>query len=55
MYIAEISPPQVRGRLVAVSQLNIIVGILTAYFSNYVIASLLSAPRRKARRRRGVG
>jgi SP family xylose:H+ symportor-like MFS transporter len=44
LYIAEISPPQVRGRLVAVSQLNIIVGILTAYFSNYVIASILSAP-----------
>lgn len=44
MYIAEISPPQLRGRLVAVSQLNIIVGILTAYFSNYVIASLLPTP-----------
>jgi MFS transporter, SP family, xylose:H+ symportor len=44
MYIAEISPPQIRGRLVAVSQLNIIIGILTAYFSNYVIASILSPP-----------
>jgi MFS transporter, SP family, xylose:H+ symportor len=44
MYIAEIAPPQVRGRLVAVTQLNIIVGILAAYFSNYVIASLVSAP-----------
>jgi sugar porter (SP) family MFS transporter len=42
MYIAEISPPQTRGRLVAVSQLNIVMGILTAYFSNYVIASLLA-------------
>jgi SP family xylose:H+ symportor-like MFS transporter len=44
MYIAEIAPPQFRGRLVAVTQLNIIVGILTAYFSNFVIASLLSVP-----------
>jgi sugar porter (SP) family MFS transporter len=41
MYIAEISPAHSRGRLVAVSQLNIVLGILTAYFSNYVIASLL--------------
>jgi sugar porter (SP) family MFS transporter len=40
MYIAEIAPPQFRGRLVAVSQLNIIVGILTAYFSNYVIVAV---------------
>jgi len=40
MYIAEIAPPHARGRLVAVSQLNVVVGILVAYFSNYVIASL---------------
>ncbi len=39
MYIAEIAPPQLRGRLVAVTQLNIIVGILTAYLSNYVIVA----------------
>ena len=44
MYIAEIAPPDSRGRLVAVTQLNIIVGILAAYFSNYVIVSLLSSP-----------
>lgn len=44
MYIAEISPPKVRGRLVAVSQLNIVMGILVAYLSNYVIASLLDGP-----------
>jgi sugar porter (SP) family MFS transporter len=43
MYIAEISPPLLRGRLVAVSQLNIVAGILTAYFSNYVIAALFSS------------
>jgi sugar porter (SP) family MFS transporter len=40
MYIAEISPAAVRGRLVALSQLNVVAGILAAYFSNYVIAAL---------------
>ncbi len=44
MYIAEISPPQARGRLVAVSQLNIVTGILVAYASNYLIAWLVSGP-----------
>lgn len=34
MYIAEVSPAAVRGRLVAIAQLNIVVGILVAYFSN---------------------
>jgi SP family xylose:H+ symportor-like MFS transporter len=38
MYIAEISPAKFRGRLVAVAQLNIVFGILLAYFSNYLIA-----------------
>jgi sugar porter (SP) family MFS transporter len=41
MYIAEIAPPQVRGRLVATSQLNIVAGLVTAYISNFVIALLL--------------
>lgn len=40
MYIAEISPAQWRGRLVALSQFNIVLGILFAYISNYFIASL---------------
>ncbi len=40
MYIAEISPAKFRGRLVAVAQLNIVVGILAAFFSNYLIAQL---------------
>lgn len=40
MYIAEISPAKFRGRLVAVAQLNIVFGMLLAYFSNYIIASL---------------
>ena len=36
MYIAEISPARLRGRLVAVAQFNIVVGILVAFFSNYL-------------------
>jgi MFS transporter, SP family, xylose:H+ symportor len=43
LYIAEIAPPHSRGRLVAVTQLNTVLGILMAYFTNYVIASLFSA------------
>jgi SP family xylose:H+ symportor-like MFS transporter len=39
MYIAEISPARMRGRLVALAQFNIVMGILLAYFSNYVISS----------------
>jgi hypothetical protein len=38
MYIAEISPARLRGRLVAVTQFNIVLGILLAFFSNYLIA-----------------
>ena len=33
MYITEIAPARRRGLLVAVSQLNIVLGILAAYFS----------------------
>jgi sugar porter (SP) family MFS transporter len=40
LYIAEISPAAYRGRLVAITQLNIVVGILLAYLSNYIIGSL---------------
>ena len=39
MYIAEIAPPRQRGRLVATSQMNIVLGILVAYFSNYLMTS----------------
>lgn len=39
MYIAEISPAHYRGRLVAITQFNIVLGILLAFFSNYVIAT----------------
>ncbi len=40
MYIAEISPAKFRGRLVAITQFNIVLGILLAFFSNYLIARL---------------
>jgi sugar porter (SP) family MFS transporter len=37
VYIAEVAPAAWRGRLVGCFQINIVVGILVAYFSNYVI------------------
>jgi SP family arabinose:H+ symporter-like MFS transporter len=37
MYISEFSPPRLRGRLVALYQLSIVIGILAAYFSNYLL------------------
>ncbi|HEV2387896.1 MAG TPA: sugar porter family MFS transporter [Candidatus Acidoferrales bacterium] len=37
MYIAEIAPAAWRGRLVGFFQLNVVSGILLAYFSNYLI------------------
>jgi MFS transporter, SP family, arabinose:H+ symporter len=37
MYIAEIAPAKLRGRLVGFFQFNVVFGILLAYFSNYVI------------------
>ena len=38
LYIAEISPARFRGRLVAAQQFNIVIGILVAFLSNYLIA-----------------
>ena len=43
MYITEIAPAKRRGLLVAVSQLNIVLGILGAYFSNYLVARIVGA------------
>jgi sugar porter (SP) family MFS transporter len=37
MYIAEISPAKIRGRLVILFQFNVCLGILVAYFSNALI------------------
>jgi len=40
VYIAEIAPPDLRGRMVSFNQLNIVIGISAAYFSNFLILSL---------------
>ena len=37
VYISEIAPANKRGRLVALFQFNIVLGILLSYFSNYLI------------------
>jgi MFS transporter, SP family, arabinose:H+ symporter len=38
MYIAEIAPAAKRGRLVGMFQFNVVLGILLAYLSNYLVA-----------------
>ena len=40
MYIAEISPASMRGRMVSFNQLNIVIGISVAFFTNYLILQL---------------
>lgn len=40
MYIAEIAPAAVRGRMVSFNQLNIVIGISAAFFSNFLILKL---------------
>lgn len=40
MYIAELAPAHLRGRLVGTFQINIVVGILLAYLSNYLLGTL---------------
>ncbi|MDO9613273.1 MAG: sugar porter family MFS transporter [Bacteroidota bacterium] len=42
MYIAEISPAQMRGRLVSINQLTIVIGILAAQIINFLIADKVS-------------
>jgi len=37
IYIAEIAPAEKRGQLVSFNQLNIVIGISAAYFSNYFL------------------
>jgi MFS transporter, SP family, arabinose:H+ symporter len=37
VYIAELAPAKLRGRMVGLFQINVVVGILLAYLSNYVI------------------
>src|SRR5215208_886836 len=38
LYIAEIAPAHLRGRLVALNQLNVVTGILLAFLSNFLIS-----------------
>jgi MFS family permease len=40
LYIAEIAPPDRRGRLAGMFQFNIVFGILVAFLSNYLLAGL---------------
>ena len=40
IYIAEIAPPKLRGSLVSFNQLNIVIGISVAYFSNYFLVNI---------------
>jgi sugar porter (SP) family MFS transporter len=40
MYIAEIAPTKIRGSLVSINQLNIVMGISVAFFTNYMILQL---------------
>ena len=39
VYIAEVAPPKLRGTLVSFNQLNIVIGISVAYFSNYFLVN----------------
>jgi sugar porter (SP) family MFS transporter len=39
MYIAEVSPARLRGRLVGFFQFNVVSGILLAYLSNYLLGT----------------
>src|SRR6266404_4242664 len=40
VYIAELAPAKIRGRLVGMFQINIVIGILLAYLSNFAIAQI---------------
>jgi MFS transporter, SP family, arabinose:H+ symporter len=40
MYVAEVSPPSVRGRMGALYQMSIVVGILASYCINYLLRDL---------------
>ncbi|WNJ20569.1 MFS transporter [Pontibacter sp. G13] len=44
MYIGEIAPPNLRGKLVAMTQINIVVGLSAAYFINDWILGLSENP-----------
>lgn len=43
MYIAEIAPAEKRGKMVSFNQLNIVIGLSAAFFTNYLIVHLASS------------
>lgn len=43
MYIGEIAPASIRGKLVSINQINIVLGVTAAYFINYFIQQITSA------------
>ncbi|WP_276167461.1 MFS transporter [Zobellia alginiliquefaciens] len=43
MYIGEIAPPKWRGKLVSMTQINIVFGLSAAYFINYFILGLANS------------
>jgi MFS family permease len=55
MYIAEIAPKKLRGTLVTFNQLNIVLGISIAFFSNYYIVRHVTDPSLNWRWMLGVG
>lgn len=40
LYIAEVSPAAIRGRMVSINQLTVVIGILLAYTSNFLLAGV---------------
>ena len=42
LYISEVSPPAVRGRLVSLNQLMITIGIVVSYLADYALAQIPS-------------
>jgi MFS family permease len=44
LYISEIAPPDKRGRLAALFQFNIVLGIVLAFASNAVIGRIVAGP-----------
>lgn len=44
MYISEIAPPERRGRLTALFQFNIVLGIVIAFASNALVARIVAGP-----------
>jgi MFS transporter, SP family, arabinose:H+ symporter len=55
VYIAEIAPAAQRGKLISINQLNIVLGIFAAYFSNYFILQWVPNPELNWRWMLGVG